>query len=124
MTYLDTHVALWLSEGNIHALSEFAGKQIQEGDLLVSPIVILEMEYLHEIRRIALSAAKVLEVLSRDLGLRVCDLPFQRVIEKALPLKWVRDPFDRLIVAQADANSSPLVTKDLAIRQNYARAVW
>ncbi len=34
------------------------------------------------------------------------------------------DSFDRVIVAQAEANAAPLVTKDLTIRQHYARAVW
>ena len=38
--------------------------------------------------------------------------------------KWVRDPFDRLIVAQAIANEAPLVTKDEKIRRHYRRAVW
>jgi PIN domain nuclease of toxin-antitoxin system len=38
--------------------------------------------------------------------------------------KWVRDPFDRLIVAQASANDAPLITKDEKIRRHYKRAIW
>jgi PIN domain nuclease of toxin-antitoxin system len=35
-----------------------------------------------------------------------------------------RDPFDRLIVANAKAKDAPLVTKDPRIHRNYSRALW
>ncbi len=124
MTYLDTHAALWLALGQGQRLSEKAEEQIRREELLISPMVVLELQYLHEIQRLRVPGARVIEVLSRDLGLQVCDLPFPQVIEKACSLKWCRDPFDRVIVAQAEANAAPLVTKDLTIRQHYARAVW
>ncbi len=37
---------------------------------------------------------------------------------------WTRDPFDRIITAQASLNEALLITKDGSIRKNYARAVW
>jgi PIN domain nuclease of toxin-antitoxin system len=37
---------------------------------------------------------------------------------------WTRDPFDRLIVANALANDAPLITKDEEIRRNYSRSIW
>jgi PIN domain nuclease of toxin-antitoxin system len=46
------------------------------------------------------------------------------IVEHALKEKWVRDPFDRLIVAHAKANDAPLVTKDERIRLNYRHALW
>ena len=46
------------------------------------------------------------------------------VAENAAEQKWVRDPFDRLIVGHASANDAPLVTKDEKIRKHYRRAVW
>jgi PIN domain nuclease of toxin-antitoxin system len=39
-------------------------------------------------------------------------------------MKWTRDPFDRLITAQAALGESTLLTKDDTIRTNYANAVW
>jgi PIN domain nuclease of toxin-antitoxin system len=42
----------------------------------------------------------------------------------ALRETWGRDPFDRLIVAQAKVNEVVLVTKDETIRSNYGLAVW
>jgi PIN domain nuclease of toxin-antitoxin system len=124
VTYLDTHVVVWLYTGERGKLSAAAVDQIQDNDLLVSPAVVLELEFLHEIRRGKAPASKLIAQLSKDIGLRICELTFATVVENAVHQKWVRDPFDRLIVAQASANSAPLVTKDEKIRKHYRRAVW
>jgi len=122
--YLDTHVVAWLYAGEFDKLSKAATKGIHGDAPFVSPIVILELQYLFDIGRASEPAPKVLETLSRDLGLTVCDLPFGVVVEHALNAKWVRDPFDRLIVAHAAANDAPLITRDEKIRRHYKRAVW
>lgn len=70
------------------------------------------------------TASKLVSVLGLEAGLRVCDLPFRIVVEHALQENWGRDPFDRLIVANAKANDAALVTKDQRIRQYYSRAIW
>lgn len=124
MTYLDTHVVVWLYSGEMAKLSKAAVERFQNDELFVSPAVILELEFLHEIRRAKEPAANVIAQLSRDMGLRVCELTFAVVVQQAVNEKWVRDPFDRLIVAQAIANDAPLVTKDQKIRRHYRRAVW
>ena len=124
MTYLDTHVVVWLYSGEKAKLSEAAAARVQNDDLFVSPAVILELEFLYEIRRANEPASKVIAQLAKDTGLRVCELTFAAVVEHAVSQKWVRDPFDRLIVAQALANDAPLVTKDDSIRRRYRRAVW
>ena len=65
-----------------------------------------------------------MSVLGQETGLRVCDLPFRIVVEHALKENWGRDPFDRLIVANAKVHDAALVTKDQRIHQNYPRAIW
>lgn len=124
MTYLDTHVVVWLYGGDVAQLSKAARDQIDKDDVLVSPAVVLELEYLNEIGRLGPSALSVMAALRKDIGLKVCELPFSTVVEQALAEKWARDPFDRLIVAQAKANQAPLITKDEIIRQHYRRSVW
>jgi len=63
--------------------------------------------------------------LEYELGLRVCDLSFSRVVDAARDDGWTRDPFDRLIVANAKANGlAYLISADEDIRKNYQRAVW
>jgi PIN domain nuclease of toxin-antitoxin system len=79
---------------------------------------------LHAIGRLKPTASRVVNALSQDLGLRICDLPFRLVVDHALKERWVRDPFDRLIAANARANDAMLLTKDERIHQHYPRAVW
>jgi len=66
----------------------------------------------------------VLQALTQEAGLRVCDLPFADVIEMAQRESWTRDPFDRIIVGQAALRKASLVTKDATVRSHYRRAVW
>ena len=124
MIYLDTHVLIWLYLGDPKELSVAARKAIEGQQLLASPAAVLELELLHEIGRMRMDAAEILAALDRDLGLQVCDLPFRDVVEYALRESWGRDPFDRLIVANARARRAVLVTKDERILRHYPLAVW
>jgi len=51
-------------------------------------------------------------------------LPFRTVAEHSLSETWTRDPFDRLIVANAKARNAWLITKDSRIASHYPGAVW
>jgi len=124
VTYLDTHIVVWLYDGEVSKLTKAAIDRIQEDELFVSPAVVLELQLLHEIKRVRPTATKVIDQLSTDVGVSVCQLPFAAVVEHALAEKWVRDPFDRLIVAHAAANQAPLITKDEKIRRHYRRSIW
>jgi PIN domain nuclease of toxin-antitoxin system len=124
LAYLDTHVAAWLFAGDVTRLSAAARAAIEEDQLLVSPAVVLELQYLYETRRVAEKAESVVEDLRQRLGLRVCDLSFPEIARRALGLSWTRDPFDRLIVAHAALRESKLVTKDRALRKRYKPSVW
>jgi len=46
------------------------------------------------------------------------------VAREAVAQSWTRDPFDRLIVAQAAIRATALLTKDRVIRRRYAPAFW
>jgi len=124
VTYLDTHVAVWLYEGDRTRLSRRAAEQIEADSLLVSPAVLLEIEYLYERKRLTVGGPALIGALVRDIGLAVCELTLAAVVQHALEHHWTRDAFDRLIVGQAAANEAPLITKDEKIRMHYNRAVW
>lgn len=47
LVYLDTHVGVWLHDGLIERLSSPAIALIKAGRLFISPIVELEIQYLH-----------------------------------------------------------------------------
>jgi PIN domain nuclease of toxin-antitoxin system len=122
--YLDTHVliALWL--GDVARLSRDARRAIDRDGTLASAATVLEMEMLHEIGRLKPTASKLVSTLAGEIGLRVCDLPFSTIVDYALAEGWTRDPFDRLIVANAKAADAPLITKDERILEHYSRALW
>ena len=124
MIYLDTHVVVRLYAGDVEELGAAARKSIEENDLLISAAVLLELEFLHEIGLLQPGAANVAATLAEAIGLRVCDLPFRTVVEHALKESWGRDPFDRLIVANAKARRAPLVTKDERVRRHFAATIW
>ncbi len=124
--YLDTHVAVRLAHGELSAISQAAIDTIARMDLLISPMVLLELEYLFEIKReTRLSAEDIERKLEYELGVQVCSLSFTSIARKAAREKWTRDPFDRIIVAHARTNAlSALISADRLILQNYPRAVW
>lgn len=124
MTHLDTHVVVWLYAGELQRFSKAALQRIENDELLVSPIVLLELQYLKETKRIRTEAHTIVDGLARTLGLRMCDLSFDHVVLEALPHTWTRDPFDRIIVGQAAARHAPLLTKDTAIHAHYEKAWW
>ncbi len=122
--YLDTHVVSWLYAGRKDLLPDRVREAIQECDTLISPMVRLELQYLYEIGRTKAAAARVLQYLSGAIGLKLCIHPFTKVIERAERQSWTRDPFDRVIVAQASLEKSMLATKDKTIHSHYEMAVW
>ena len=124
LIYLDTHVAAWLYAGRVDLLSPRATQLVNDEELRISPAVVLELEYLHETRRISVAGNTVVQGLAAQVGLQVCDLPFPAVIESALDQRWTRDPFDRIIVGHAALAASALLTKDRAIRKHYRSALW
>jgi PIN domain nuclease of toxin-antitoxin system len=122
--HLDTHIVCWLYEGRSELLSAAAREAVEAGRLFVSPVVDLELQLLLEIGRILKGPEAVLPALARDIGLQVTATEYRRVIAEARDLHWTRDPFDRLIVADAMLAGGKLVTKDRLIRKHCPTAVW
>lgn len=123
--YLDTHVLVWLYQDGAARLTSRGAEAIDAADaVLVSPIVELELAYLQEIGRITTAPGTIMDALRRDLELDACRLPFASIVGAAVGQTWTRDPFDRLIVAQAAHGRSPLLTADRNLLQHYEHAFW
>jgi len=123
LTYLDTHVLVWLYEDP----TDFppAVKALLDRDeLYVSPLVALELQYLWETQRILVEPGLILENAYTGLGLSMDASNAGTAILWSRNLTWTRDPFDRIITAQAHIAQAALATKDRTIRQHYDRAVW
>lgn len=93
-------------------------------ELLISPMLVLEIGYLFETGRITEQANPIIDYLKARIGLAVCPAPFADIARRALAETWTRDPFDRIITAQARFADAPLATKVRVIMDNYANAVW
>ena len=124
MTYLDTHAAVWLYAGEVDQFSAPALCEIETADLLISPAVLFELRLLEELGRIRVGPEEILTTLQHDIGLRLCSLAFHEIVRAAYRQSWTRAPFDRLIVAQAQASGANLISKNRKIRSEYARAIW
>ena len=123
MTYLDTHVLLWLYEdpalvpGSIREL-------LDRDELWISPMVALELQYLREVGRLGVEPGLILENVYSGLGVSMDAQNVGSAVLWARDFSWSRDPFDRIITAQADLEKAVLLTKDATIRANYPRAMW
>ncbi|HZK15441.1 MAG TPA: hypothetical protein VFC52_02490, partial [Solirubrobacterales bacterium] len=58
--------------------------------IAVSPIVELELTYLHEIGRVTEPASAPLSALRRTLGLQIDDASLAEVAQAATGLSWTR----------------------------------
>ena len=124
LIYLDTHVVVWLYAGLLEKFSQSVRVILNENEIRISPIVRLELQYLYEIERVKEPAKVIVADLADRIGMRVCDKNFSAVISQAIPFKWTRDPFDRVIVAQAALNDNILISKDQSILEHYVHARW
>ncbi len=124
LIHLDTHVVCWLFAGRVDLLSRAAREAVDRDVLAVSPMVGLELQYLHEIRRILRGPRHILKALQADLDLEISDRPFAVVADRARSYGWTRDPFDRLIAADAEISRARLLTRDDLLRQRFRRALW
>jgi len=122
--YLDTHVVAWLFAGRVDLLPVPVRSLLETEDILISPIVELELQCLYEVERVSEPGDVVIGALETEIGLKRCGLPFRQVVAAALGNHWTRDPFDRIIVAQARLRRTPLLTRDRGIHEHYAEAVW
>lgn len=125
IAYLDTHAAVWLHDGLTERLSAEAKRRIEASDLLLSPMVLLELQYLFDRKRIGLEPMPLYSYLHVTFGVSLCPYPFAAIAFESLQCAWTNDPFDRLIVAHAKANNTAgLITADTVIRKHYRGAVW
>ncbi|MCP4421226.1 MAG: type II toxin-antitoxin system VapC family toxin [Chloroflexi bacterium] len=124
MIYLDTHIVIWLYAGLTNKFSPLAQELINEHEIAISPIVRLELRYLHGISRVTEDANAIATDLSSRIGLKTCNKEFASIINQAMAIAWTRDPFDRIIVGNASLNNNILITKDQKMLDHYPYARW
>ena len=121
--HLDTHVAIWLHDSEVERLTSRQKELIETSDLYISEFVRLEMQYIHEIGRIKITPDRIISHLSAHADVILSPCPLHILMNEAIKIRWTRDPFDRLITANAVAEKALLITLDEFILKNYRLAV-
>ncbi|MBI9100551.1 MAG: PIN domain-containing protein [Spirochaetaceae bacterium] len=124
MVFLDTHAVVWLFQKDLKRFGSLSLDLLEKESLYISPAVLLELEYLYEIDRIRLDSRSITDFLSERIGLEIDPVSFLPISERACALKWTRDPFDRIITAQAQFHNAILLSKDKTIAENYSKTCW
>ena len=99
-------------------------KLIETDAPFVSPVVELELTYLHEVGRVTEPASAPLAALRRTVGLEVDDISARDLMQAATDLSWTRDPFDRMIAAHAIVTDALLLTADRTMLKHLPQATW
>ena len=123
-SFIDTHVLIWLFSGNEEEFSLTAKKAIEEHELFISPMSLLEIDYLYEIGKIEKNSPHIFSDLNQRLGIEIADDFFYKITRQATKIHWTRDPFDRVIVSHSALHDLPLITRDKHIRKHYKKAIW
>ncbi len=124
---LDTCVFIWLAslEGKLSLLA----RQVilnPENFLYLSPLSVVEIEMQFHLGRLKMKQAPDQFVAHYRERHGVETLPFQEPaalsLAKLPPLH--RDPFDRMLIAQAISEGLSIITPDAKIRQYPVRTIW
>lgn len=113
---LDTHIALWAVVDSPLLPAAAARRILAAEEVLVSAASVWEIAIKHALGRgdMPVSAAQALRAF-QDAGYRLLDIrPEHAVRVEALP-PIHRDPFDRLLVAQAQVEPLRLITADTVL---------
>jgi PIN domain nuclease of toxin-antitoxin system len=111
---LDTHVLIWWSGGKPLAPTAAGAIRSPTSDVIVSAASVWEAEIKAATGRLLLTAD--LETELEQHGFEALDISVPHAVAAArLPMHH-RDPFDRLLVAQARLEGLTLVTRDPVFR--------
>lgn len=116
-TILDTHFLVWLLTDSPRLDSFPWLTRYQPWG--ISPVSILELQYLAEIGRIEIKNPEFTQTLSTDPRFLIDEVPLLSLVKRALDLSWTRDPFDRLLAAHSLARQTPLCTVDGHLRKHH-----
>lgn len=110
---LDTHIALWAVTGNAQLAAQAVQAIVAADEVFVSTASLWEIAIKHSLGRgdMPVSSAQVLRAFENaGYGLLVIKPAHALRVEQLAPIH--RDPFDRLLVAQALVEPMTLITRD------------
>ncbi|WP_309743291.1 MULTISPECIES: type II toxin-antitoxin system VapC family toxin [unclassified Chamaesiphon] len=122
---LDTHTFLWFVMGNPRITAKLRA-QIEDNENLVSTVSIWEIAIKYGIGKLNLEIPFD-DFIDRQIipnGLQILDIKLEHLkLVSALPLHH-RDPFDRLLIAQAITEDILLISADRVFSLYPVRSMW
>ena len=123
----DTHsLVFWNNNESVsEAFITFFDNQVQKGHLYISSISFWEIALLVKKGRMTMSDVEAWknEILS-NTNIRLIEPSASEMIHSTLLPDHNKDPFDRLLIAQANRNSMVIVTKDRNIEKYEVETFW
>lgn len=110
---LDTHIALWAITGDATLDEEFLDRLRYDPDIFLSPVSLWEITIKQATGKLSGPADLAEQV--RDMGFRELPVTFVHAIAAGRLPPHHRNPFDRMLVAQAAAEGLTLVSRDESI---------
>jgi PIN domain nuclease of toxin-antitoxin system len=114
---LDTHFLLWLAL-DVPRVDAFPWLE-RYRPWGVSPVSFLEVQFLTEVGRLEARTSEFAAAVGQDPRFVVDEVPLVSLIDRAIPLSWTRNPFDRLLAAHSEARRTPLCTLDRRMRAEH-----
>jgi PIN domain nuclease of toxin-antitoxin system len=112
---LDTHIALWGITADPTLGEEFLDRLRHDPDIFLSPVTLWELTIKQAAGK--LDGPPNLAELVRDMGFRELPVSHAHAIAAGRLPALHRDPFDRMLIAQATTDGLTLVTRDADIRR-------
>ncbi len=121
---LDTNVIVWMLFGDQSSVSATAKLALEDGnnELVMSAASVWEIAIKRSLGKLEIESRWVREIY----GLDCTQLPITAEHARAVEvLPWHhRDPFDRLLVAQAGVEGCPLVSADRRLHSYDVPILW
>jgi len=112
---LDTHTLLWL-HGDFEQLSDKAKNillQNDEFEYFVSHISFWEIAIKNKLGKLPLSVSvRELIELTLSMGIQLVNISIESILKTSELDLHHRDPFDRMLIAQAIAENMPIISAD------------
>ncbi|HEX5200915.1 type II toxin-antitoxin system VapC family toxin [Paractinoplanes rhizophilus] len=110
---LDTHIALWAITGDATLDEDFLDRLRRDPDVFLSPVSLWEITIKQATGKLTGPADLAERV--RDMGFRELPVTYAHAIAAGRLPPHHRDPFDRMLVAQAAVEGLTLVSRDESI---------
>jgi len=124
---LDTHTFIWLdTEPERLSGPALAACQEPDNELILSVVSIWEMQIKSQLGRLDLEVGirDMVETQAEDNGMRTLPVNAEHVYSLNRLPALHKDPFDRLLAAQAVTENAVLVTADELLRGYPAETLW